>query len=120
MALAAYRRLNGIMAAVTPVANVKALSDRPKGSLIVDNVGAALPGSCQLMLKGVSFRLARGECLGIIGPSGSGKSTLGKIIAGISAPTMGSVLLDGIDVLAVRVSGGGRRLGYLPQVMHSF
>jgi ATP-binding cassette subfamily C protein len=73
-----------------------------------------------LILKGVSFRLAPGECLGIIGPSGSGKSTLGKIIAGISAPTVGSVLLDSIDVLAVRDSGGGRRLGYLPQDIDLF
>src|ERR1700737_4304281 len=119
-ALAAYRRLNGIMAAVSPVANIKDFSERPKGSLIVDNVGAAQPGSGYLMLKGVSFRLAPGECLGIIGPSGSGKSTLGKIIAGISAPTIGSVLLDSIDVLAVRDSGGGRRLGYLPQDIDLF
>ena len=72
------------------------------------------------MLKGVSFRLAPGECLGIIGPSGSGKSTLGKIIAGISAPTSGSVLLDSIDVLTMRDSGGGRRLGYLPQDIDLF
>src|SRR5712671_2966803 len=120
MALAAYRRLNGIMAAVSPVANIKDFSERPKGSLSVNNVGVALPGSGQLMLKGVSFRLAPGECLGIIGPSGSGKSTLGKIIAGISAPTVGSVLLDSIDVLAVRDSGGGRRLGYLPQDIDLF
>ena len=120
MALAAYRRLNDIMAAVTPVANIKCLSDRLKGSLIVNNVGAALPGSGHLMLKGVSFRLAPGECLGIIGPSGSGKSTLGKIIAGISAPTIGSVLLDSMEVLAVRDSGGGQRLGYLPQDIDLF
>ena len=72
------------------------------------------------MLKGVSFSLAPGECLGIIGPSGSGKSTLGKIITGISAPTAGSVLLDGIDILALRDLGGGRRLGYLPQDIDLF
>jgi ATP-binding cassette subfamily C protein len=120
MASAAYRRLNGVMAAVTPVADIKTLSDRPKGSLIVDNVGAAQPGSGHLLLKGVSFRLAPGECLGIIGPSGSGKSTLGKIIAGISAPTVGSVRLDSVDVLSVRDSGGGRRLGYLPQDIDLF
>jgi PrtD family type I secretion system ABC transporter len=120
MALAAYRRLNDIMSAATSVANVKALPDRPKGKLIVNNVGAALPGTSHLFLKGASFCLAPGECLGIIGPSGSGKSTLGKIITGISAPTVGSVLLDGIDVLAVRDSGGGRRLGYLPQDIDLF
>jgi len=120
MALAAYRRLNGIMAAVAPVASIKSLSDRPKGSLIVNNVGAVLPGSGHLILRDVSFRLAPGECLGIIGPSGSGKSALGKIIAGISAPSAGSVLLDSIDVLAVRDSGGGRLLGYLPQDIDLF
>jgi ATP-binding cassette subfamily C protein len=120
MALAVYRRLNGIMSVVTPAANIKALTDRPKGNLIVNNVGAVLPGSSHLMLKGVSFCLAPGECLGIIGPSGSGKSTLGKIIAGISAPKEGSVLLDSIDVLTVRDSGGGRRLGYLPQDIDLF
>jgi len=120
MALAAYRRLNGIMAAVAPIAGIRSLSDRKKGSLIVNNVGAVLPGSGHLMLKDVSFRLAPGECLGIIGPSGSGKSALGKIIAGISAPSAGSVLLDSIDVLAVRDSGGGRLLGYLPQDIDLF
>src|ERR1700688_4503872 len=119
-ALAAYRRLNAVMAAVTPDTDIKTLSDRPKGSLVVNNVGAALPGSGQWMLKGVSFRLAPGECLGIIGPSGSGKSTLGKIIAGIFAPTAGSVLLDSMEVLAVRDSGGGQRLGYLPQDIDLF
>src|SRR5258708_3941791 len=52
MALAAYHRINDIMAAVTPVANSKSLADRPKGSLIVNNVGAALPGSGHVMLRG--------------------------------------------------------------------
>jgi len=120
MALAAYRRLNDIMSAATSVKSIKALPDRPKGNLIVNNVGAVLPGSNHLMLRDVSFCLAPGECLGIIGPSGSGKSMLGKIIAGISAPTIGSVSLGGIDVSAVRDSGGGRRLGYLPQDIDLF
>ena len=113
MALAAYRRLNDVMSAVTPATYVTALPDRPKGDLIVNNVGAALPGTNHLFLKSVSFCLAPGECLGIIGPSGSGKSMLGKIITAISAPTAGSVLLDGIDVSAIRDLGEGRRVGYL-------
>ena len=120
MALAAYRRLNGIMSAVTPATYVKALPDRPKGDLVVNNVGAALPGSSHLFLKGVSFCLAPGDCLGIIGPSGSGKSMLGKIITAISAPTAGSVLLDGIDISAIRDLGEGRRVGYLPQDIDLF
>jgi PrtD family type I secretion system ABC transporter len=120
MALAAYRRLNDVMSAVTPVTHAKALPDRPKGDLIVNNVGAALPGSSHLFLKGVSFCLGPGECLGIIGPSGSGKSMLGKIITGISAPTAGSVQLDGIDISAIRDLGEGWRVGYLPQDIDLF
>jgi PrtD family type I secretion system ABC transporter len=115
LAWAAYRRLNNVMAAAVRASTVKPLTEGPKDSLVVSNVGAALPGSGHFLLKGVSFRLAAGECLAVIGPSGSGKSTLGKIIAGISAPTVGSVQLDSIDILSVRESGGGRRLGYLPQ-----
>ena len=115
MALAAYRRLNDVMSAVTAVTNVRALSERVSSGLIVSNVGVAAPGSQNWMLKDVSFSLAPGECLGIIGPSGSGKSTLGRILTGIFVPTSGSVLLNGIDILAVHDSGGGSRLGYLPQ-----
>ena len=119
MALAAFRRLNGVMAAVRRAATMEDFTERPKGSLVVHNVGAAFPGTGHLMLKGVSFRLAPGECLGIIGPSGSGKSTLGRIIAGVCAPTVGSVRLDNTDVLSVRDSAGWR-LGYLPQDIDLF
>jgi len=115
IALSAYRRLDGIMSAATTVANGKTLHDRPKGSLIVNNVGIAVAGSEHPVLRDVSFSLAPGECLGIIGPSGSGKSTLGKIITGIFPPTAGAVLLDGVDISVLRDCGGGRRLGYLPQ-----
>jgi PrtD family type I secretion system ABC transporter len=115
-AVAAYRRLGGVVPAITPVARVQdILLERPEGRLTVNNVGVAVPGSGNFLLKGVSFSLAPGDCLGIIGPSGSGKSELGRIIAGISAPTLGRVMLDNIDVSVLRDSRGGRHLGYLPQ-----
>ena len=117
----AYRRLNNILAAIPTVAeNTDISSERPRSGLIVDNVGLTLPASGNFLLKGVSFRLAPGECLGIIGPSGSGKSTLGQIIAGISVPTRGGVLLDDIDVSVLREARGSRHLGYLPQDINLF
>jgi PrtD family type I secretion system ABC transporter len=115
-AVAAYRRLNGVVPAVTPAARTQdILLERPEGRLTVNNVGVAVPGSANFLLKGVSFSLAPGDCLGIIGPSGSGKSELGRVIAGISAPTVGRVTLGNIDVAVLRDSRGCRHLGYLPQ-----
>lgn len=115
-ALAAYRRLGGVVAAISHVEQPgTALAEKLQGKLTVNNVGMALASSGHLLLQGVSFNLAAGECLGIIGPSGSGKSALGRIIAGISAPTVGHVLLDDIDIAVLRNSRGGRYLGYLSQ-----
>jgi PrtD family type I secretion system ABC transporter len=120
-AFGAYRRLSDILAAIPAVAEDTDISpERPRSGLIVYNVGLMLPASGNFLLKGVSFRLAPGECLGIIGPSGSGKSTLGQIIAGISVPTQGGVLLDNIDVSVLREARGSRHLGYLPQDINLF
>ena len=46
-------------------------------------------------LDGVDFELARGESLGVIGENGAGKSTLLKIVAGVIAPTRGSIAVNG-------------------------
>lgn len=52
----------------------------------------------QIVLNGVSLKLKKGECLGIIGESGSGKSTLGKVILGLHKPEKGEVIIDGIKL----------------------
>ena len=50
------------------------------------------------VLKGVSFELHKGECLGIIGESGSGKSTLGKVILGLEKQDSGKILFEGSEL----------------------
>jgi putative ABC transport system ATP-binding protein len=72
----------------------------------VQNIAKTLPlGQERIeILKGLSFQVARGEFLSIVGPSGSGKSTLLGIIAGLDNPSSGKILIDGIDI--TRMSEG--------------
>ncbi|MBL7960608.1 ABC transporter ATP-binding protein [bacterium] len=49
-------------------------------------------------LNGISFDIHQGEFIAIMGPSGSGKSTLVSVLGGISHPTKGKIIVDGIDV----------------------
>ncbi|KKP69174.1 MAG: Antimicrobial peptide ABC transporter ATPase [Candidatus Moranbacteria bacterium GW2011_GWE1_35_17] len=49
-------------------------------------------------LKGISFKIDKGEFVSIIGPSGSGKSTLMHILGALDSPTDGTYFLDGAEV----------------------
>jgi putative ABC transport system ATP-binding protein len=49
-------------------------------------------------LKGVSFAIAQGDMVAIIGPSGSGKSTLLNLLGALDRPSSGKVLIDGVDL----------------------
>lgn len=53
-------------------------------------------------LKGVTFDVAEGESIAIIGKSGSGKSTLMHLLALLDAPDSGSIALEGVDAAGLR------------------
>jgi ABC-2 type transport system ATP-binding protein len=64
-------------------------------------------------LKGVSLDIPNGM-FGLLGPNGAGKSTLMRTIATLQDPDSGSIMLNGLDVLADKPATR-RALGYLPQ-----
>jgi iron(III) transport system ATP-binding protein len=58
-------------------------------------------GSTRAALDAVSFEIARGSLTTLLGPSGCGKTTMLRLIAGLEAPTSGSILIGGRDVTAL-------------------
>jgi len=62
----------------------------------------------------VSFTVSRGEVLGFLGPNGAGKSTTMKMITGFLAPTSGTAVICGADIVDAPIAAK-RHIGYLPE-----
>ena len=68
----------------------------------------ALPGGELVILDDVAVTIHRGESVAVVGPSGSGKSTLLSLLAGLDAPTSGTVDVDGAPLSALDEDGRAR------------
>ena len=70
-------------------------------------------------LRGISFRVEKGEFVSVVGPSGSGKSTLFYLLGGLTRADSGSVVLDGDDFAALsdseRTRMRKRKIGFVFQ-----
>ena len=70
---------------------------RLRGGIEFRDVTFGYPGQQVLALRNVSFRIAPGERVALIGRIGSGKTTIEKLVLGLYSPNSGSILIDGID-----------------------
>jgi len=115
----AYERLTKLLEQ-NPAREAGMALPKPKGVISVENITAAPPGGKVAVIKGLTFSLAAGEVLGIIGPSGSGKSTLARLLVGVWPAAAGKVRLDGADVYLWNKDELGPHIGYLPQDIELF
>jgi ATP-binding cassette subfamily C protein LapB len=86
-----------------------------KGDIEFRNVRFKYPGRDDLALDGVSFKIAAGERVALIGRVGSGKSTIQRLVMGLYQPTDGAVLLDGVDLRQLDPADVRRNLGCVSQ-----
>jgi putative ABC transport system ATP-binding protein len=74
------------------------------------------------ILHPLDFAIASGEFVAIVGPSGSGKSTLLGLLAGLDAPTSGSIVIDGVDITTMGEDAlaalRGQKIGFVFQFFH--
>jgi putative ABC transport system ATP-binding protein len=74
------------------------------------------------ILHPLDYMIASGQFVAIVGPSGSGKSTLLGLLAGLDAPSTGSILIDGTDITGLSEDGlarlRGEKIGFVFQFFH--
>src|ERR1043166_4232067 len=91
--------INALLDAEAPMPLGGAAPSAPRAPTIaVEAVRFAYPGGRGQALDGVSFEIAAGERVGIVGPSGSGKSTLATLLLRLYNPQAGAVRIGGVDL----------------------
>ncbi|MDR2397793.1 MAG: DUF3744 domain-containing protein [Spirochaetaceae bacterium] len=85
--------------------------------LTVRDLGFSYPRdpNRQPVLEGVSFTLAAGEWVSLVGKNGAGKSTLAKLICGFNHPSTGSISLEGQNLADLSIKERSQHLGYVMQ-----
>ncbi len=87
-----------------------------KQSLLLKSVSFTYSQESQTALKGISFEVQKGDCVGIVGETGSGKSTLVDLILGLLKPTQGEILID--HKFTVASKQWHQKIGYVPQSIY--
>ena len=114
-----WQRLNRLLESM-PARPTPTLLQTPSSRLSVEAVSIVPPGDQRLIVQDVTFALAAGNGLGIIGPSGSGKSSLVRALVGVWQPARGKVRIDGAALDQWSPDVLGRHIGYLPQDFELF
>ncbi|TKT69303.1 type I secretion system permease/ATPase [Aquamicrobium sp. LC103] len=116
---AAYGRISALLQS-SPLNFERLHLPRPEGRLDVERLLFVPQGTKRVVLNGITFSLAPGDSLAIIGNSGAGKTTLGKMLVGSILPTSGNVRLDLMDLRNWDQRQFGENIGYLPQDVQLF
>ena len=88
--------------------------------IVLDNVSKSFDGGRSFAVRGLSFEVAQGETLVLLGSSGCGKTTTLKMINRLIEPTAGRIEIDGQDVLARDPIALRRSVGYAFQEIGLF
>jgi len=110
-------RLGDILNATPEAAYNPARAALPaiRGEIAFERVGFRYRIDGPEVLHDVSFRVAPGQVVGVVGASGSGKSTLAKLIQRLYLPETGRVMIDGVDLAMVEPAWLRRQLGVVLQ-----
>lgn len=110
-----YERLKPIFAARPEGRPGARRPGRLRGGIRVDHVSFRYSPAGPPVLDDVSIEARPGEFIALVGPSGSGKSTLLRLLLGLDAPEVGTILLDGQDLATLDPRAVRRQVGAVLQ-----
>ena len=84
------------------------------GSCVIEADGLTKHFAAVAAVDGLTFTVDRGEIFGLVGPDGAGKTTTMRMLAGVMRPDGGSIVIDGVDVVA-DPEEGKPHISYMPQ-----
>src|SRR5215475_9705080 len=108
-------RLRDILKATASTMMPAVVLPRPKHRLSIENLTVAVPGHNKTVISDVSFTLAAGMGMALLGASAAGKSSLVRALVGVWPATKGTIRLDGAALDQWHPDELGRHVGYLPQ-----
>ncbi|SEQ74403.1 type I secretion system ABC transporter, PrtD family [Loktanella sp. DSM 29012] len=111
---AAWQNLS-VLLGVNPVPHRRMCLPPPRADVLVDQITVVPPGAHQAVLRMVSFAVAPGQAVGVIGASGAGKSALARALTGVWRPAGGTIRLGDAALDQYDTDVLGRHIGYLPQ-----
>lgn len=91
-----------------------------KGQIRFDGVSFTYPDTGIQALKNVSFQVAPGQIMAIIGRTGSGKSTIAQLLMRMYDADQGNITVDGIDIRQFDTAAYRQHIGYVPQEVFLF
>ena len=83
-------------------------------SIEINNLTYSYPGTNKIILNDISLKINKGEIIGLSGESGEGKSTFLDLISGLSKPSNGKILVDGVNIHNDEINWQ-HQVGYVPQ-----
>jgi len=115
--LTAVERIGELMEEPLEIAEAKGVLPHVSGGggeVIFENVSFAYRPDDPI-LRNLSFRIAPGEHVALVGPTGSGKSTIIRLLCRLYEPQQGRILLDGRDIRTIPMADLRRELGVVLQ-----
>jgi ATP-binding cassette, subfamily B, multidrug efflux pump len=119
-AAASQKRINEFLQEKNPIISKKALKHPIRGRIAFKNVSFTHPNSRVRALRSITFEIAAGKTVAIIGPTGSGKSTIAHLISRLYNADAGEITIDGVPIEDYDVPFLRQHLGCVPQDVFLF